>query len=113
MRRAVVTGLFVLLGFISTWTGLITSSRINYSAVLGDAHRIRSGCWELDHCDVPWWYLVLIGGVLLLPTLIHGTAGHRLARRNASRSQFAIAAIVLLAATCAYFMCAAVVSHYV
>lgn len=113
MRKTVITSLFVLLGFISTWAGLFTSSRINYSAVLGDAHRIRNGCWELDHCDVPWWYLVLIVGVLLLPTLIHGTAGYRLAKRNASPSHFAIAAIVLLAATCLYYMFAALVSHYV
>lgn len=113
MRTAVSTGLFVLLGLISTWAGLFTSSRINYSAVLGDAHRIRSGCWELDHCDVPWWYLGLIVSVLLLPTLIHATAGYRLAKRNASPSRFVVVAVVLIAATCLYYVLAALVSHYV
>lgn len=112
MRKAVVAGLFILLGFISTWAGLFASSRINYSAVLGDAHRVRSGCWELDHCDVPWWYLGLIVGVLLLPTLIHGAAGYRLAKRNANPSHFAVAVIVLFAATCLYYALVALISHY-
>lgn len=68
------------LGLLVAWFFGYVTSHIDWPRGKGAIH----GCYEIDHCDVPWWLLaVFIRGFLVrhssvaaLPLLGLGNAGH-------------------------------------
>lgn len=112
MKRIALVAVFAVLGLLSTWSGLFLASRIDFTALVGERERIRSGCWEIDHCNVSSGYIALALGVLLLPTLVHGVVGYVLARRNASLPRYLLAGAMLLATTCLFYAVATFLSRY-
>lgn len=68
MRRFLTVGAFVALGLLVTWACLYVGSHVDWPK----SHTPVKGCYEIDHCDVPWWISTLFFASLLGPAIIYG-----------------------------------------
>jgi hypothetical protein len=107
MKKIAYIVVFSSLGLFSTWSALSLVAHIDWSRY---AHPVRSGCWEIDHCDVAWYFVALFFSTLLLPTVIHAFAGWRLSK--AALKQSAVALPTLWAGTLLYFVSARLINGY-
>ena len=98
MRKMVVASIFTGLGLFATWSALRLVDQLDWSRF---TYIRPSGCWEIDHCDVPWYFVGLLFFVLLLPTFVHMVAGWRVS--SCSPSKLMVSAAALWVATLAFY----------
>ena len=98
MKKIVVALVFTGLGLFATWSALRLVDQVDWSRF---TYIRPSGCWEIDHCDVPWYFVSLFFFVLLLPTFVHMVAGWRLS--TSSPRKVVVSAAVLWVATLAFY----------
>src|SRR4051812_17467395 len=102
MKKVFSSAGFAALGLIASWAAVRIVESVNWS---GLTYRWPEGrCWELDHCAVPWYGVLLFFGFLLLPTIVHGLAGWRLGASGASLPRVGIKVTLLFAGTLAFFV---------
>lgn len=89
---------FAALGLFATWSTLWLVARVDWRQY---THARPTGCWEIDHCDVAWYFVASFFLALLLPTLVHAAAGWRLA--NAPRLKVVVAVPLLWLGTFAFY----------
>lgn len=103
MKRATILVFFLALGLLTSWgSALLTSQlaqRLSWPLISTRWH----GCWDVEHCAVPWSgyavILLFIGG----PTLGWGVVGYRQSRRP-SASRLVLSALLLAAATAIFYL---------
>ena len=98
IRKMVVASIFTGLGLFATWSALRLVDQVDWSRF---TYIRPNGCWEIDHCDVPWYFVSLFFFTLLLPTFVHMVAGWRLS--SCSLSKLVVSAVVLWVATLAFY----------
>ena len=98
MRKMVVASIFTGLGLFATWSALRLVDQVDWSRF---TYIRPNGCWEIDHCDVPWYFVSLFFFALFLPTFVHLVAGWRLS--SSSPSKIVVSAAVLWVATLAFY----------
>jgi hypothetical protein len=105
MKRAFTVMLFGLCGLFATWTSLWLAARIDWRKLPWRMISIprADGCYEIDHCPMPWYAGFLMLAYLLLPTAIHVVAGWRLGGRQAAIGLQAIALLALLVGTVGFY----------
>ena len=102
MKRVLLSAGFAALGLFATWLALRIVESVDWS---GLTYRWPVGrCWEMDHCDIPWYGVTLFPSMLLLPALVHSVAGWRLAATRASVRGLGLSALALLAGTCVFYV---------
>lgn len=78
MRRAAISGLFFLTGLITTWAACWLGSRMNFKFAFVHQLPALKGCYELDHCRVPWWAIMLFFCYATGPSILFGIVGWKL-----------------------------------
>ncbi|HTR08005.1 MAG TPA: hypothetical protein VMJ11_15415 [Paraburkholderia sp.] len=102
MKRATILLFFLALGLLTSWGSALLASQLaqwfSWPLISTRWH----GCWDVEHCAVPWWgyafILLFIGG----PTLGWGVTGFRQSKLRAP--QLAQWAFLLAIATVAFYM---------
>ncbi len=107
MKKALWSAGFSILGLAVTWIALRIGGSIDWRGLTYQWPEGR--CWELDHCDVPWYGVTLFFGVLLLPTAVHAFAGWRLAAGGVAVRAASLNAVGLFVGTCVFFVVARLV----
>ena len=103
MKRATILVFFLALGLLASWGSALLASQLGqrFSWPLISTH--WHGCWDVEHCAVPWWgyavILLFIGG----PTLGWGVVGYRQSR-GLSASRLAQSAVLLAVATAIFYL---------
>ena len=68
MKRFLVVTAAVALGLFVAWSCSYIASHINWPT----SNTPVLGCYEIDHCDAPWWIVALFIASLFGPALIYG-----------------------------------------
>jgi len=109
MRRLLTSISFFVWGLFITWASLRLIARIDWSKV---ASPRPDGCWEIDHCNVPWyigaWFIV----ALLLPTALHTVIGWRLAKVEANGASHLASVLALSVGTFIFYAGGRIASGY-
>lgn len=71
MKRILATIAAVILGLLVTWACGYATSHINWPV----SQTPRQGCYEIDHCNVPWWIIVLFLTAICGPAAVYGLVG--------------------------------------
>ena len=100
MKRTVTAFLFAGFGLICTWASLRLVALINWSKLVNPRPH---GCWEIDHCDVPWYIGAWLVCVLSLPTGTFAVVGWRLGKEKASATSFVVAILALSVGTFVFY----------
>ena len=100
MKRAVATFLFAGLGLICSWASLRLVALINWSKLVNPRPH---GCWEIDHCDVPWYIGAWLVFELLLPTGAFAVVGWRLGKEEADARSLVLAILALSGGTFVFY----------
>lgn len=107
MRRALHLLSFTSWGLFVTWLSLFVIARIDWSRFV--APRPAGRCWEIDHCDVPWFIELWFFVALFLPTAVHAFAGWRLGKHSIAPRKAIASLVALSAATLAFYVSARIV----
>lgn len=109
MNRVLLVTMFLGFGLFATWSTLRLLALIDWRSI---SFARSANCWEIDHCNVSWYFLVLYISMLLAPTATHAFFGWQLGRVNASLRKVATAIFVLWVATLAFYVTGRIVSGY-
>jgi hypothetical protein len=97
MRRALNTLIFFCLGLLSLYASLRLLGQLDLPAMFPG--RTANGCWEIDHCRIPFWYWCVAGALLALPLAFFVRAGFSLRAGRVFRLATAGKVIALFCAT--------------
>lgn len=87
-------------GLLAAWFFGYVTSRIDRSHPKGRVH----GCYEIDHCSVPWWIIVIFILWFFGPALVYGgVAFVGIGRRWSVARWIATFSVLLLITGCLYF----------
>lgn len=107
MKRALHLLSFTSWGLFVTWLSLFVIARIDWSRFV--APRPAGRCWEIDHCDVPWFIELWFFVALFLPAAVHTFAGWRLGKNSIAPRKIIASLVALSAATLAFYVSARIV----
>jgi hypothetical protein len=110
MRRTLYLLGFISWGLFVTWASLFFVARIDWSKFV--TPHPASGCFEIGHCDVPWFIVVWFFVALLLPTVAHAVVGWRLEKLRVTPVRFIFSLLVLSVATLAFYVITRAISAY-
>jgi len=88
------------LGLLVAWFFGYVTSHIDWPRGKGAIH----GCYEIDHCDVPWWLLAVFISWFFGPALVYGGVAFIGIGKRWSFTRWTVTLSALTLATgCAYF----------
>jgi len=88
------------LGFLAAWFFGYVTSRIDWST----SKRLVRACYEIDHCDVPWWVMTIFISWFIGPAVVFGTVAFVGIGKRWSFARWITTFVVLLLITgCLYF----------
>lgn len=100
MKRLASSVGFAVLGLLSTVPANRIVEAVDWS---GLTYRWPAGrCWEIDHCDVPWYGMAMFVSLFLVPTAVGALLGWRMA--GTSARGVALNALLLFASTLVVFV---------
>lgn len=88
------------LGFLAAWFFGYVTSRIEWPRSTGPIH----GCYEIDHCDVPWWVSAIFFLWFFGPAFVYGGVAFVGIGKRWSFTRWIVTLSALLLVTgCLYF----------
>jgi hypothetical protein len=88
------------LGLLAAWFFGYVTSRIEWPRLKGAIH----GCYEIDHCDVPWWVVAIFILWFVGPALLYGSVAFvGIGKRWSSTRWLVTFSALLLITGCLYF----------
>ncbi len=88
------------LGFLAAWFFGYVTSRIDWPP----PKNLVRGCYEIDHCNVPWWVMAIFISWLFGPALVYGAVASVGIGKRWSFARWGATFFVLLLITgCLYF----------
>lgn len=109
IRRALLTSAFMGLGIFASWSTLRLLALVDWSKV---TYARPEHCWEVDHCNVPWYFLALYIAILLVPTATHAIVGWRLNQTDLQLNKVIKATLTLWVATLVFYAVGRIASGY-
>ncbi|PCE24089.1 hypothetical protein BWP39_30870 [Paraburkholderia acidicola] len=103
MKRAVFSAAYLAVGLSVSWQVARLSSRLaqQYSWPLLDTR--WHGCWDIEHCQVPWWGYAVIVTFLFGPAVTWAVVGFQQAPRL-MMSRFISSAALLVLVTAVFYL---------
>jgi hypothetical protein len=100
VKRIFLATAAVALGLFVAWSCSYIASHISWPT---SSMPVR-GCYEIDHCDVPWWIVALFITSLFGPALVYGVVAFIGSGKRWPTVRWAIIFAILLPITvCLYF----------
>ncbi|HWW03899.1 hypothetical protein [Collimonas sp.] len=99
MKRFLIVVAAVVFGFLVAWGCGYAGSHIDWAMSQTPKH----GCYEIDHCNVPWWIIALFIGSLFGPSIFYGVVAFIGTKLNWSPTRWIGTFIPLLVITCGLY----------
>ncbi len=103
INRALLVSAFTVLGIFASWSALRLLALVDWR---------REHCWEIDHCDVSWYFFVLYITVLLVPIATHVVVGWRFNQTDIQLNKVIKTSIILWVATLVFYAAGRIASGY-
>jgi hypothetical protein len=100
VKRLGATIVAVIFGLLMAWACGYAASRVDWPM----SRTPRHGCHEIDHCNVPWWILVLLVAWIFGPAVLYGLVAFVGAGRQWPLARWiGIFAVLMGLTACLYF----------
>lgn len=104
MRRIGFGIIFFLFGLLTTWASCWAGSHMTFRLQVGRRLSFGTGCYEIDHCVVPWWVMAGMLAYLLGPSAVFAVIGWRVGTSNTPLVKMAILLPILTVLGAAFFL---------
>lgn len=111
MKRIGWAALFFVVGIVTTWAAMWTTSHMPHKLQLNLVPRISGDCDEIGPCSLPWWASSLFLVYVLGPSLAFALTGWLSARPGVDHVKGVPRLVRLIAGTVLFYFVASAIGR--